>query len=334
MVGASAGGWKRCATWSPCPQGPAGDGPGLFLARGLTARSVLPGTSRAGHLPARVPVGESCRTAEILVAPPDHHLVVQDGRVMLTQGPVAAIAPPSMSCFSAAHAIPRVIAVVLSGTVEHRRSYRRESKKGRAGVRPAPERCPVPRYAEKRHRALGAGSRCAGGEVGGALVELVSREAQEVDPPGPPPSSVLLSMEAECSRTKLRTNHRARHVLQAAGYSCPGCPVAFPDRGRWSAAVPLPGGLRLVGLGSARGAVESAGQCVLVGNAQSGRKPALARELAGRGPARQRADSRPVSVTGGILEVLNAASLVRSVIQAGLRRSDRVGGGLGSRRGG
>jgi two-component system, chemotaxis family, protein-glutamate methylesterase/glutaminase len=121
VIGASAGGveaLKAVAARLPSDL-PAAICVVLHIAP--TSTSALAGIlGRAGDLPCRAAVdGEPLRPGHILVATPDHHLIVEDGVARVTVGPRENNHRPSIDTLfrSAAHAHgPGVVGVVLSGT--------------------------------------------------------------------------------------------------------------------------------------------------------------------------------------------------------------------------
>src|SRR5262249_6342259 len=103
---------------------------GEFPAAVLVVMHVAPeGTSvlpdilkRAGELPARhAREGDTMRPGQIYVAPPDNHLVVEDGRLRVAHGPKENRHRPAIDPLfrSAARWYgPRVIGIVLTGSLD------------------------------------------------------------------------------------------------------------------------------------------------------------------------------------------------------------------------
>jgi two-component system chemotaxis response regulator CheB len=121
VIGASAGGveaLKSVVTGLPDDL-PAAVCIVLHIAP--TSSSALAGIlARAGPLPCSAATdGDELEHGRILVAPPDHHLVVEDGRVRLTAGPRENGHRPSVDALFRSASLAResaVIGVVLSGT--------------------------------------------------------------------------------------------------------------------------------------------------------------------------------------------------------------------------
>ena len=119
VIGASEGGVE--ALRAVATGLPAGFAAAVFVVLHVGAhRSQLPGLlSESGPLPASHPQnGETIRAGRIYVAPPDHHLVLELGRIRLTRGPRENWARPAIDPLfrSAASTYgPDVIGVILTG---------------------------------------------------------------------------------------------------------------------------------------------------------------------------------------------------------------------------
>jgi two-component system, chemotaxis family, protein-glutamate methylesterase/glutaminase len=123
VIGSSAGGvealCRLCASLPP--ELPAA----VFIAQHLSpsVRSVLPSLlQRAGPLPALSPVdGQAFERGHIYVAPPDHHLLLREGRMLIRRGPHENRTRPAINALFRSAALAygsRVIGVVLTGLLD------------------------------------------------------------------------------------------------------------------------------------------------------------------------------------------------------------------------
>jgi two-component system chemotaxis response regulator CheB len=123
VIGASAGGvyaLKELITALPADL-PAS----IFVVLHVSANepSYLPEIlSHGGQLPALHPVdGEAIQPGHVYIAPPDHHLLVEHDRILVSKGPKENRFRPSIDALfrSAAYSYgPRVIGVVLTGMLD------------------------------------------------------------------------------------------------------------------------------------------------------------------------------------------------------------------------
>ncbi len=123
LIGASAGGVQAL---SNLVGGLPADFPGaVFVVLHISpyGRSAMPMIlSRAGNLPAaHATDGEPVRMGRVYVAPPDHHMVVEDGVVRLSRAATENAQRPSIDVLfrTAAQAYgPRAVGVVLTGNLD------------------------------------------------------------------------------------------------------------------------------------------------------------------------------------------------------------------------
>lgn len=122
VIGASAGGVEAIsALVTPLPRDlRAAIFVVLHVARG---RSVLPEIlTRSGRLPAVHPKdGDEIHYGRIYVAPPDHHMVLEPGRIRVVHGPSENGVRPAVDPLfrSAAREYgPRVVGIVLTGSLD------------------------------------------------------------------------------------------------------------------------------------------------------------------------------------------------------------------------
>lgn len=167
VVGASAGGVEALIALASSL--PADLPTAIFLVLHIPAQSpsMLPDIlNRAGPLRALHPAdGEAIHHRHIYVAPPDHHLMVEEGIVRIVRGPKENRHRPAIDPLfrSAARTYgTRVVGVVLTGSIGrwHRRAAGNQAAR-RSGCRPESTGCFVFKYAPERDSARGSRSRRA-----------------------------------------------------------------------------------------------------------------------------------------------------------------------------
>jgi CheB methylesterase len=188
--------------------------------------SVLPQIlNRVSRLPVSFASGhEDLRPGRVLVAPPDHHLLVSEDRLRLSRGPRENGHRPAVDVLfrSAAHALgQRVVAVVLSGTLDD----------GTAGAITVDQRGGVVLAQDPVEAAYPTMPHSVIANVARARTAGVADLAAEVDRlcrtlvAGPEPAVVSeqLAMEVELAALDewaLRANDRPG---APAGFGCPEC---------------------------------------------------------------------------------------------------------------
>ncbi|MGW4525053.1 chemotaxis protein CheB [Amycolatopsis sp. NPDC004378] len=233
VVGASAGGVEalRALARSLPADFPAAVLVVMHLSPG--ARSALPLIlDRAGPLPARPAThGARLRPGVIHVGPPDHHLLTDDGAVVLTHGPTENGHRPAINATFRSAAVtagPKAIGVILSGTLDD----------GSQGLRSIVDRCgqavvqdPADAlYAGMPQKALAAVDAeyvLPAHEIGPALDKLARTPVEVGDVP--PPSAALL-LEDRIARDDVRLGAVVPGAgLPASGFTCPDCHGALME---------------------------------------------------------------------------------------------------------
>jgi two-component system chemotaxis response regulator CheB len=226
VIGGSAGSIEAaCVLFAALP---ADLDAAMFLVVHLPAdaHSVLPDIlGRAGPLPAAHAVdGEPISPGRVYVAPPDRHLLLDDGAVRLTRGPKENRHRPAIDPLfrSAARQYgSRVIGVILSGN-QHDGSagLLRVKQGGGVAIVQDPESAMFPGMPHSALDSMNADLVLAPAAMAGALVRLVAGAPvppEVTDPmPSDPPSA--LPPEAEVA-----AEDRKRRDGVPSTQACPEC---------------------------------------------------------------------------------------------------------------
>jgi len=222
VVGASAGGIEALRAFL---SGLASDLPAAVLVVlhiPVVSGSALPLIlQRAGALPvAFCSREEPLRTGRVLVAPPDHHMIVRDQHVQLAHGPRENGYRPAVDVLfrSAARAAGnRVVGVVLSGTLDDGTAGAVAiQRRGGLVVVQDPADAAYPSMPQSVLNQLTADAIAPANELGKVVTDLLAT-------PGAPAHTDLLEIEvgkAEMAEQAVNADSRRG---QPADFGCPDC---------------------------------------------------------------------------------------------------------------
>jgi two-component system, chemotaxis family, protein-glutamate methylesterase/glutaminase len=225
VVGASAGGVEALrALVAGLPAGLPATVLVVLHIPAIGTDTLAPILDRAGPLPVRrAEPGAPLRPGEVLVARPDHHLIVVDGVITLSRGPRENGHRPAVDVLfrSAARAAgPRVAGVVLSGTLDD----------GAAGSVAIISRGGIT-LAQDPAEALHAGMPSACAKASGAevlpvaalaarLVELAGEPVDDRDVPAP---TSLMDRETAMAGMEPHEIEDTDRPGSPSPFSCPDC---------------------------------------------------------------------------------------------------------------
>lgn len=195
----------------------------LHVARG---RSMLPEIlSRAGRLPASHPEdGDPIEYGKVFVARPDHHLIVEPGKVRVVHGPTENGCRPAVDPLfrSAARAYgPRVIGVVLTGALD-------DGTAGLAAVKEAggvaivqdPEEAFAPSMPSSARAHVAVDHVLPVGEMGSLISKLTLEEIGS--PPAKSTAPHVAAMESDLAAPSLALQESDRPG-KVSIFTCPEC---------------------------------------------------------------------------------------------------------------
>jgi two-component system chemotaxis response regulator CheB len=225
VIGASAGGVE--ALRNIAAGLPDDFGSTVFVVLHLPpgGTSVLPAIlARAGDLPASHPIdGEEIKPGHIYVAPPDNHMLIDDGLVRLARGPRENGHRPAIDPLfrrAARSHGPGVIGVILSGVLD-------DGTAGLAAVKAAGGRTVVQDPEDALYPAMPESAiqyvdpeHVVGAD---AIPPLLAKLAVEAPPEAPPAQAEPEIVLEETLVAADRSASDAPQPGEPSGFSCPEC---------------------------------------------------------------------------------------------------------------
>lgn len=225
VIGASAGGVEAAAALVRAL--PAGLAASVFVVIHFPAESVsvLPRIlARGGALPASHPAdGDPVERGRVYTAPPDRHLLLEDGRVRVARGPRENGHRPAVDPLfrSAARWYgPRVVAVVLSGNLDDGTAgLLAVKRRGGTAVVQDPDTALFPGMPTSAITHVAVDHVVPVEEMAALLVTLVNTPV----PPEAPPMDERTARETEIARMDPASMEGDERPGTPSGFTCPEC---------------------------------------------------------------------------------------------------------------
>ncbi|MEV5712563.1 chemotaxis protein CheB [Amycolatopsis mediterranei] len=181
---------------------------------------------RVGPLPATTAChGAPIEPGTVQVAPPDRHLLTEDGRLILTRGPTENGHRPAVNATFRSAALtrgPRVIGVILSGALDDGAAgLRAIVDRGGLAVVQDPADALYSGMPENALAVVDTEHVAPAAEIGAVLDKLVRLPVEPFEVPSPPDALLL---EDRIAREAVRLGALTPAQRSAgSGYTCPDC---------------------------------------------------------------------------------------------------------------
>ena len=227
VIGASAGGIDAIRTIAAGL--PHDFGGSLFVV--VHTAPAAPGVldvifGNAGPLPAAAAVnGERIMPGRIYVAQPDHHLIIEPGRIRLTRGPKENRFRPAVDPLfrSAAQTYgPRVVGVILSGGLDDGvNGLWTVQRLGGTAIVQDPHEAPAPSMPQSALNHVKVDYVLPAAEIAPLLVRLASTPADEQEGARPVPEEIRI--EVDIAKEDKAADAGVFRLGNPSKYACPEC---------------------------------------------------------------------------------------------------------------
>ena len=228
VIGASAGG---VSALEQLVKGLPKDFPGsIFIVLHVPpfSPSKLPIIlSRAVNLEVKHPKGEeSIEPGKIYVAPPDHHMMIEEGKVVVSKGPKENRFRPSIDALfrSAAYVYgSRVIGIILTGSLDDGTSGMWTLKRfGGVAICQDPEEAAFPEMPQSVLEHVETDYKVNLAEMGGLLARLLEESVKDKRDI-PEIEEKRLSMEIKIASSDNAFERGIMDMGDMAAFTCPSC---------------------------------------------------------------------------------------------------------------